>query len=125
MNKLPLSTILLAALACGSPEQAVHAPEPVPEFVGVEACASCHPEETERWRGSHHDLAMQEAGPATVLGDFGDVTFEHRGERFRFHRQGEAFFVETAGPDGTIQDFEIVYTFGVDPLQQHLVRLPG
>ena len=31
-----------------------------PAFVGVAACAGCHKAETEAWRGSHHDLAMQE-----------------------------------------------------------------
>ena len=30
-------------------------------YVGVRSCEECHAEETRRWRGSHHDLAMQEA----------------------------------------------------------------
>ncbi len=30
-------------------------------FVGREKCAPCHAEEDRRWKGSHHDLAMQEA----------------------------------------------------------------
>ncbi|MCP5070231.1 MAG: tetratricopeptide repeat protein [bacterium] len=68
---------------------------------------------------------MQEADAQTVLGDFEDLTFEHRGEHFRFHQQGDRFFVETAGADGVTDDFEIGFTFGVEPLQQYLVRLPG
>jgi len=28
------------------------------------------------------------------------------------------------GSDGTLQEFEIAYTFGVRPLQQYLVRFP-
>ncbi|WP_296218980.1 hypothetical protein [Pseudomonas sp. UBA2684] len=31
------------------------------------------------------------------------------------------FFVRTDGPDGQLADFEIQYTFGIEPLQQHLV----
>ena len=129
VEKLLFTAVLVGALACGEAEPSVQAPASaamlVATYVGVDACADCHPEETQRWRGSHHDLAMQEASPETVLGDFGDLAVEYRGERFRFHRQKDRFFVETAGPDGTSNDFEVVYTFGVDPLQQHLVRLPG
>ena len=33
--------------------------------------------------------------------------------------------VRTDGPDGKLADFEIKYTFGVKPLQQYLVELPG
>ena len=35
------------------------------------------------------------------------------------------FFVNTDGPGGTRADFEIKYTFGVRPLQQYLIELPG
>ena len=30
-------------------------------YLGARSCEQCHAEETRRWRGSHHDLAMQEA----------------------------------------------------------------
>jgi cytochrome c553 len=48
-----------------------------PGFVGSAACAGCHEAETEAWRGSHHDLAMQEATDRTVLGDFNSAAFTH------------------------------------------------
>ena len=38
--------------------------------VGHETCGQCHAEVVRRWRGSHHDLAMQPATEATVAGDF-------------------------------------------------------
>lgn len=41
-----------------------------PGYVGRQVCASCHAKENEAWRGSHHDLAMQEPTAKTVLGDF-------------------------------------------------------
>ena len=129
-------TVLIAAalggwIACGEQAPSVPAPGSVPAdgttaaYVGGAVCASCHAEEAERWRGSHHDLAMQEASPATVLGDFAGASFEHRGERFDFHQRGDRFFVETAGANGEVREFEVAYTFGIEPLQQHLVRLPG
>ena len=95
------------------------------EFVGNESCASCHQDEVEHWQGSHHDLAMQIASPATVLGDFDNATFLYGGITSRFYRRNDGFFVETDGPDGRLQEFEVSYTFGVDPLQQYLIELPG
>jgi len=68
---------------------------------------------------------MQVANAETVLGDFADARFSHFGSLARFFRRDDHFFVETEGADGSLAEFEIVYTFGVDPLQQYLVRLPG
>ena len=33
--------------------------------------------------------------------------------------------VDTDGPDGALHDYEIKYTFGVYPLQQYLIAMPG
>ena len=96
-----------------------------PEYVGGARCQACHAAQAELWRGSHHDLAMQPAGESTVLGDFDNAKFTYAGTTSRFFRRGDAFFVNTDGPDGALVDFEIRYTFGVDPLQQYLVDLPG
>src|SRR5262245_22014907 len=40
-------------------------------FAGDSVCGPCHARETAAWLGSHHQLAMQPASEATVLGDFG------------------------------------------------------
>jgi predicted CXXCH cytochrome family protein len=68
---------------------------------------------------------MEEATASTVLGDFADVAVEHGGTSTRFFRREGAFFANAVGPDGTRGDFRVRYTFGVDPLQQYLVDLPG
>ena len=94
-------------------------------FVGREKCLECHREQYRQWRGSDHDLAMAVADESTVLGDFDGALFEHQGVVSRFYRKGEKFFVNTAGPDGIMGDFEIKYTFGYWPLQQYLVPFPG
>ena len=100
--------------------------EPTPlSLVGGAVCAGCHAKEAEAWRGSHHDLAMQLPGPGSVRGDFGNVAVEHDGTTTRFRRAGDRYVVTTVGPDGTVGDFEVAYTFGVEPLQQVLLRLPG
>jgi tetratricopeptide (TPR) repeat protein len=94
-------------------------------FVGRPACASCHPAQDARWSGSDHDLAMQPAGERSVLGDFGDTTFSRGGVTTRFFRRDGTFFARTDGPDGRLDEYPIAYTFGVRPLQQYLVALPG
>jgi len=94
-------------------------------YVGRDKCVDCHREAYERWKGSHHDLAMDEASEETVLGDFDDALFEYGGITSRFFRKEGKFFVRTEGPAGEMDDFEITYVFGVYPLQQYLVPFPG
>ena len=94
-------------------------------FVGAESCAGCHAPETERWKTSHHALAMQKASVTTILGDFANATLTHHGVTTVFSRDGDKFIVRTEGPDGAPHDYEIAYTFGVFPLQQYLIAFPG
>jgi len=94
-------------------------------FVGREQCIDCHDEAYEQWLGSDHDNAMDHANEQTVLGDFNDVEFEHDGVISRFYRKEDKYFVFTEGPGGEMAEFEVRYTFGVEPLQQYLVPFPG
>jgi predicted CXXCH cytochrome family protein len=94
-------------------------------FVDDRACARCHHAEFQAWSGSHHAKAMQPANATTVLGDFNDARFSRFGVTSRFFTRGGKFLVNTEGADGRLADFEITYTFGVEPLQQYLVELPG
>ena len=100
-------------------------PNPSTDFIGSLKCAECHKAEYDRWRGSHHDLAMDEANDATVLGNFDDAVFEYFGVTSRFYRQDGRFMVHTQGPGGQMGDFEIKYTFGAYPLQQYLIPFAG
>lgn len=95
------------------------------QYLGDLSCKSCHEQEFQSWQGSHHDLAMQEATEKTVLGDFNQVTFTSNGVESKFFKKDGKFFVNTEGPNGDFQDFEIAYTFGVTPLQQYLIKFPG
>jgi predicted CXXCH cytochrome family protein len=94
-------------------------------YVGRQACVSCHAEQDKLWQGSHHDLSMQEANQQTVLGDFRNVEFSKDGIVTRFFYENGRFLVNTDDPDGELTDFEIKYTFGVAPLQQYLVEVTG
>ncbi len=94
-------------------------------FTGSESCSSCHAEQQRSWKGSDHDLAMQHTRKDTVLGDFNNTEFSANGITSRFFKNDGRFWVNTDGPDGNMQDFEIKYTFGVTPLQQYLIEFPG
>lgn len=96
-----------------------------PQFAGSAVCASCHPAEFAAWRGSQHAVAMQEATPGAVLGRFDSTKFSRGGVVTTFLRRGGRFVVNTEGPDGTLKDLDIRYTFGVWPLQQYLVEFSG
>jgi predicted CXXCH cytochrome family protein len=100
-------------------------PASAAEFVGSNACRDCHVKEFDAWQNSQHALAMQVATEATVLGDFADASFEYAGIRSSFFRRGDEFVVKTDGPDGALAEFPVRHTFGVYPLQQYLVELPG
>ncbi|MFK8110798.1 MAG: cytochrome c3 family protein [Rubripirellula sp.] len=93
-----------------------------PTFVGRDSCIECHREQTEAFAGSHHDLAMDHATEKSVLGDFDDATLEHDGMVSRMFRDGDRFMIHTDGEDGTMQDFEVKYVFGYEPLQQYMVE---
>jgi tetratricopeptide (TPR) repeat protein len=94
-------------------------------FAGRDSCINCHQKAYRLWKGSDHDLAMQPASEQTVLGNFNAATFTNYGITSRFYRKNSGFFVYTEGPEGKMMEFEVMYTFGVTPLQQYLVPLPG
>jgi len=94
-------------------------------FVGAKACGGCHLAEFKNWQGSHHQLAMQPATDAAVAGNFAGASFTNAGVISTFFHLGNKFMVRTDGPDGALHDYQISYTFGVSPLQQYLVAIPG
>lgn len=93
-------------------------------FVGTTTCAGCHAAEAAAWRGSDHAGAMAAATPAHVLGDFSGVTVTDGRHTATFRRDGDRFVIRTDGPGGTVADFAVSETFGVEPLQQYLVLFP-
>jgi len=116
----------LAASAQRNPPSAAATPAPAAAtYVGSAQCASCHAQQHAAWKGSDHDLAMQVATGESVLGNFAGAKFSYAGITSTFSRRDGKFFVNTDGPDGKLASFEIKYTFGVRPLQQYLIELPG
>jgi predicted CXXCH cytochrome family protein len=106
--------------------QSATSPPPLPaSYVDNQQCLGCHQDQGRKWQPSHHAQAMTAPTEQTVRGDFNNTTFKHQGVTTRFSRRGDKFLVSTDGPDGRLADFEVAYTFGVAPLQQYLIALPG
>ncbi|MGB2908409.1 MAG: tetratricopeptide repeat protein [Candidatus Aminicenantaceae bacterium] len=97
----------------------------MPDYVGRQACIECHRDQYDLFVGSDHDMAMDTATDETVLGDFADAEFTHHGITSRFFKREGRFFVNTEGPGGKLQDYEVKYVFGIRPLQQYLMEFPG
>ncbi len=95
------------------------------QFVENETCRDCHVHQFAEWLGSHHEQSMKEANSETVVGDFDDAEMTHFGMTSRFFKRENRFFVLTEGPGGDLAEYEIKYTFGIDPLQQYLIEFPG
>ncbi len=116
-----------APAASGSPQASPSLSVPAREPAGYAdpgSCGACHPAEQAAWHGSHHDRAMEPATEASVLGDFDDAAFTQFGRTTHFRRRAGRYFVETEGPDGEPTEYEVAYTFGVEPLQQYLIAFP-
>ena len=94
-------------------------------YVGSGACISCHADQGRQWGQSHHARSMQLANRGTVKGNFNNVKIGPPGQASRFFMRQGRYWVNTRGPDGRLRDFQIRYTFGIYPLQQYLVALPG
>ena len=120
-----ISVSVLLASACSDDTARTLSEPPELTFVGSDQCENCHEAQYADWQGSHHQLAMQTATADTVLGDFSDATFDYFGSISRFFRKDGRFYAETDNAAGAKQTFEITHTFGVTPLQQYLVDVPG
>lgn len=129
---LGLGLLLLSLLAAGVWKyRQLHSGQPASAIqvsavlADEQQCSACHQPESSAWKGSHHHLAMQVATSATVLGNFDDARFTGRGESAHFFKKDGKFWIETEGADGKPAVFEATHTFGVEPLQQYLLALPG
>ena len=93
-------------------------------FVGSEACQRCHEQAFDDWQDSHHDWAMKLPDQKTVIGDFNDVDFESDGVDYFFSMKEDKYMIRSEELDGSVNTYQVAYTFGVTPLQQYLIEFP-
>jgi len=119
-----LLVVGVVTLAAAAAAQSVS--EMDPRYVGSETCVGCHEEVGRDWKGSHHALAWTLPDDFTVLGDFDDAVFQHKGIATKLRRRDDTFLVETEGLNRDQTEYEVVGVVGVAPLQQYLVKTePG
>lgn len=94
-------------------------------FIDNKTCQQCHQKESNEWMHSHHANAMNTATNKTVLGNFNHTQFVKHDITTTFFIKNNVYYINTQGPDGQLADFKVEYTFGVDPIQQYLIALPG
>ncbi len=139
-SKLALGVAALAALGIAvavlsntapkartetAPETNLRVAEQPAAHVGSAACTGCHSDQGTAWAPSHHALAMQLPSAETVLGAFDGQTAKHREGEAQFSTRDGAFFVRMSEPGAESAEHQVAFTFGVAPLQQYLVSLPG
>ncbi|RJG10550.1 hypothetical protein D3879_21385 [Pseudomonas cavernicola] len=120
-----IAAFALAAFAWWWKQPEVPALLGKPQWVDEQQCQACHADAVKAWQGSHHQLAMQPANAGTVLGDFREQPLDSNGVSTRFRREGDSFWLNSEGANGQRADFKVAYTFGLEPLQQYLLELPG
>ncbi len=120
MPLLPVLLLLYCSLLSAN-SLAGDDPVPTADFIGAQACGSCHQQQFNDWQHSHHDLAMQEVNEKTVLGDFNHAIFTFHHTTAEFYTKNNHYFVKTQNEKGILTEYKILYTFGFTPLQQYLV----
>ncbi len=133
------SRVLLAAaavltastwLAAGRAEQpaqrtAIATPDQPSDYLGSDACESCHTDAFARWKASLHIQMTRPVAEATILGDFSrGATLAAHGRSHQFStRQGQLFVTTRASgrPDET---HRVDYTLGSKRFQGYLSMLP-
>ncbi len=95
-----------------------------PEYVGASQCATCHQDEYEAWRESHHFEAMRPATAESVRGEFNGELLNFHGADWRM-RAADGQYSAVVRTGDLERVLPIKYTFGVSPLQQYLVEIEG
>ncbi len=115
----------LPVLVAGCDRPAQSPPVTIPlTFTGSASCRECHAPQFDLWQESHHAQAMQAATPDTVLGDFSGTEFQYFDVTTTFFTRDGNFLVRTDNVMGELEDFTVMYTFGIEPLQQYLIEMP-
>ena len=99
--------------------------KPDKNLKGAARCIACHPNEVKDWKGSHHEMAMKPAGADSIIADFNNTEFEHKGYKSKFYMKDGGYFVSTKNAKGEMQEFKVTHTFGLEPLQQYIVEFPN
>src|SRR6056297_3225400 len=86
-----------------------------PEYVGSEACTSCHESAASAWRDSHHALAWTWPSAQTVVADFDGTEFVHDGMKARFRIESDgSYHITVTEKNGVTTDYRVYACHGMD-----------
>lgn len=85
-----------------------------------QTCITCHEKEVNAWRTSHHAKAMGSADAKNVLGNFDDAQLSYEGKQVKFRLEAEKYYIEMPNLSGVMKTYQVLYTFGFEPLQQYI-----
>ncbi len=115
----------VAAAIVASPASAAVEPTSHSDYVGSQACESCHPDAFSRWKASLHIQMTRPVAEARVLGDFSkDARLSAHGRSYVFGTKQGKPFVTVRAPGNATQTYPVDYTLGSKRLQGYLSTLP-
>ena len=102
------------------------------DYIGPEACGTCHAEEHARWSTSLHRRMNQRVGADAVVGNFADARVAYAGGEARFSHGADGYAMTTA-KGARVTRYRVTRTIGLRGLQEYVgiedghteeVRLP-
>ncbi len=117
--------LLVATLALILAVRAGRSRPVVATYVGSERCEGCHPGETAAWRPSNHAQAMQGATRRPCSATSATPPSSTGARPGASSGKANGSWSPPRGRTARMHDYEVAYTFGVEPLQQYLVAFPG
>lgn len=125
-----LLILLLVLIAVGAsvlwnrPDRETSEPEEQPpaanDYMGSEACASCHKDIHDRWRKTAHALTLRDFSADVVAKPFDGEIFTSRDID---HRLGPGGSMHTKGPGGAMRDFDVDIVIGVRRVQMFTTKM--
>ncbi|MFQ5744497.1 MAG: HEAT repeat domain-containing protein [Acidobacteriota bacterium] len=95
------------------------------DYIGAEACKSCHPDQYVEWKASRHSKMLQPATPTGVQAPFAHGNLRYRGRLYRFVREGNRFFMDEERRGLPPLRHKVEYTLGNRRIQHYITRQPN
>jgi predicted CXXCH cytochrome family protein len=119
---IPSSLLAFAEATAG--EQAVPV-QANTEYLGSQACATCHDVEHMQWQNSLHIKMTKPVAEATILGDFRDgTTFSDHDRSYTFRMASGKPVISVSFGGRPPETFTVDYTLGAKRYQGYLTTLP-
>lgn len=94
--------------------------------IGPDACASCHEQEVDDWKQSHHAKANRPVSATKDAAAFaGTREIQESGVTYQMVQLGDTFKLRVVSEDEATLEYDLVGVIGETPIRQYLAHLPG